>query len=286
MERLINHLQQALDDDEIAKDALLMLRNGRDGSSNPVLASDKNSSSSLKSAQEDTSERTLLIEESSNIFILQGITARILKDSVLPIDLPIKIAAMHLDISPKLIRDLCATQTLYASWGVKFTTCFNQIMDIHEWLIFNNRLIASEAQVRKLRYLRHEMLQLEQAPYGAGMTAITNITYAYFEHPPVIFLLLSSCLSYTVARFILNTIVDFINVRALPLPLSTGGGVALPPLATKELDLRELVVNPTYLQYRHSAVSPAVQQAGEEELGMKVILLAPLVTRPRCPKHL
>lgn len=161
MERLITHLQQTLDDDEAAKDALLMLRTG--------------SAENIDSpSQEHDSERRILIEENSNVFILQSIMSRILKDSILPVDLPIKIAAMHLDISPKLIRNLCATQSIYTTWSTKFTGCFKQVLDIHEWFVQHKCLLISAAQESKIQFLQQEVKRLQEEPYGAGKPTFSS----------------------------------------------------------------------------------------------------------------
>lgn len=279
MERLITHLQQTLDDDEAAKDALLMLRTG--------------SAESMDSpSQENDSERRILIEENSNIFILQSVLSRILKDSVLPIDLPIKIAAMHLDISPKLMRDLCATQTIYTTWSTKFSGCFKQVLDIHQWFVENKCLLISSAQEAKLQFLQQEVKRMKEEPYGAG-----------FEHSLVLHFQ-NSFTSYpshliSVARFILSTVVDFVSTRAVPLPLQLPshplGTAPLPPLGTREIDLRELVINPSRLgptpsESNNSNTSNSSGARGpqrrEEDPDMKVILLAPLELKPRSTKHL
>jgi len=165
MDRLINHLQQTLDDDDVAKDALLMLRTvcpERESSGNQV------DSEGPKNPQVSKSDGTISIEENSHIFILQMITSRILSDSMLSVDLPIKVIAMQLDISPKLIHNFCATQTMYPSWSSKFTGCFKQVLSILEWLIQTKMLLASSAQLSKLQYLREEIHRVQEAPLGAG----------------------------------------------------------------------------------------------------------------------
>eukprot|EP01032_Pedospumella_encystans_P020518 gene20518-23306_t len=87
MDRLINHLQQTLDDDEVAKDALLMLKTVCPNTS----TEDPVDSEEPKNTPVSKSDDTISIEENSHIFILQMITSRILSDSVLPVDLPIKV---------------------------------------------------------------------------------------------------------------------------------------------------------------------------------------------------
>lgn len=92
----------------------------------------------------------------------------------------------------------------------------------------------------------------------------------------------------------MNTIVEFISARAVPIPLlksdtrglrgPTHNCTTLPPLSTKELDLRELVINPPHLQYRQSSARPALD--ADESGGMQVVLLAPLQLKQRSPKHL
>jgi len=94
----------------------------------------------------------------------------------------------------------------------------------------------------------------------------------------------------------LGTVVDFISSRATPLPLQLQlpGNVpfpdALPPLGSREIDLRELLVNPPRLLYRQHAPKRQNQDNGgkeeEDSCGMQVILLAPLTLKPRSPKHL
>lgn len=164
MDRLINHLQQTLDDDEVAKDALLMLKTvcTEDTAGNPA------PTDGAKNPQASGPEATIAIEENSHIFILQMITSRILNDSASPVDLPIKIIAMQLDIAPKLIHSFCATQTMFPSWSLKFTGCFQQILSILEWLIQTKSLLASQDQLSKLQYLREEAQRVQDAPPGAG----------------------------------------------------------------------------------------------------------------------
>ncbi len=85
----------------------------------------------------------------------------------------------------------------------------------------------------------------------------------------------------------MNTIVEFISARAVPIPLlrdPTHNCTTLPPLSTKELDLRELVINPPHLQYRQSSARSALD--ADESGGMQVVLLAPLQLKQRSPKHL
>ena len=159
MERLITHLQQVLDDDEAAKDALLMLRSDEE--------------ENIDSPHE--SRKRILIEENSNIFILQSIMSRILKDSELPIDMPMKIAAMHLDISPKLIRDICTTQSLHTTWSEKFVGCFKQVLDILEWFVHHKCLLVSPVQETKLQFLQQEVKRMHEEPYGAGEYLTTSI---------------------------------------------------------------------------------------------------------------
>lgn len=90
--------------------------------------------------------------------------------------------------------------------------------------------------------------------------------------------------------------VDFISSRATPLPLQLQplGNLPflepLPPLGSREIDLRELLVNSPRLLYRQSASKRQNQDNGvkdeEDNGGMQVILLAPLTLKPRSPKHL
>ena len=173
MDRLINHLQQTLDDDEVAKDALLMLKTVCPNTSteNPIDSEEK------KNPQVSKSDDTISIEENSHIFILQMIASRILNDSVLPVDLPIKVIAMQLDISPKLIHTFCASQTMYPSWSSKFTGCFKQVLSILEWLIQTKMLLASAAQLSKLQFLREEIHRVQEAPLGAGKKILSFVTF-------------------------------------------------------------------------------------------------------------
>lgn len=170
MDRLINHLQQTLDDDEVAKDALLMLKTvcSESLAGNPV---------DPEEPKEPQPNETTSIEENSHIFILQMITSKILNDTVLPVDLPIKVIAMQLDISPKLIHSFCATQTMFPSWSSKFTGCFKQVLSILEWLIQTKMLLASPAQLSKLQYLRDEIQRVQDAPLGAGMCVVSPCKY-------------------------------------------------------------------------------------------------------------
>jgi len=172
MDRLINHLQQTLDDDDVAKDALLMLRTVC-----PESSGNQVDSEGPKNPQVSKSDGTISIEENSHIFILQMITSRILSDSMLSVDLPIKVIAMQLDISPKLIHNFCATQTMYPSWSSKFTGCFKQVLSILEWLIQTKMLLASSAQLSKLQYLREEIHRVQEAPLGAGARYLFAITF-------------------------------------------------------------------------------------------------------------
>lgn len=192
MERLISHLQQTLDDDDAAKDALLLLRSGAEDSAqneNPPAGNIEQ-----ESDFEMEAERRILIEESSHLFILQSITSKILKDSVHPIDLPIKIAALHLDIPPKQIRAFCISQPFHTNWCQKFTVCFTQILDILEWLAKDGRVELSHLQINKLKYLREEMARIEQAPSGEGqLTPISHCMLSYVSFMCPLFYFIYSC---------------------------------------------------------------------------------------------
>lgn len=166
MEKLITHLQETLDEDEAAKEALLHLRNTKNA--------DEVSRKSHTVGQMKLPLKCS--NESGNIFLLELVVASIMGTCSGALDLPLKIAASRLELNVGLLRNICTTQTFITHWSINLLQCLHQIVQVYELAIQRGVCTASGEQWNRLNVLKQEIVQLRDAPRGSGEYWISGIS--------------------------------------------------------------------------------------------------------------
>lgn len=162
MEKLISHLQQTLDEDEAAKEALLLLRSHGSAENANIQTTAVN----LPSI--DVRLFDEVFDSRSSMFILQSITSKIIEDSITNLDLPVKVAAMQLQIPPKLLLEICFIENTSTPWPHNFVSCFWRVLEVCKSSIDRGMLFFSLEQFRKLQELFTEVERIRSGPRGAG----------------------------------------------------------------------------------------------------------------------
>jgi hypothetical protein len=164
MEKLISHLQETLDEDEAAKEALLQLK------SNAMAGTQTqpNHTEVLGKRARPLNLPLKCSTENGNTFLFEIITSSLLKQCESALDLPIKIASMKLDVPTHLLGNICVTQNVYRDWSPNFLHNIDQVVQIYELALEHGVCLANTTQRRRLTSLKSEIAQVRQAPRGAG----------------------------------------------------------------------------------------------------------------------
>ena len=96
MDKLINYLQEALEEDEAAKKALLSLQ---------LQLKPENSKKQIF-------DSVVCFADEGNIYIMEIILSSIFRGCIHDLDLPIFISAIHLSVSSRFLRTICESQTI------------------------------------------------------------------------------------------------------------------------------------------------------------------------------
>jgi hypothetical protein len=166
MEKLISHLQETLDEDEAAKEALLQLKSNT-GAGNQT---QPNQTEVLGKRARPLNLPLKCSTENGNTFLFEIITSSLLKQCESALDLPIKIASMKLDVPANLLGNICVTQNVYNDWSPNFLRSLDQLVQIYELALEHGVCVASTTQRGRLASLKSEIAQVRQAPRGAGRT--------------------------------------------------------------------------------------------------------------------
>lgn len=165
MEKLISHLQETLDEDEAAKEALLLLRNA---GSTP----DTVERAELHKCDVTVPDGIGLHEDELNsrasVFILQSIASKIIQDSTTNLCLPVKVASMQLQLPPSLLMEICFMEDTRTQWPPNFVNCFQRVLEVCRLAVERGVIILSAEQSSKLTSLVEQVQQIRTAPRGAG----------------------------------------------------------------------------------------------------------------------
>lgn len=247
MERLISHLQETLAEDEAVKEALLHLRNTNDVDTGP--ASNTSHGGGLSMPLKCTGEH-------GNVFLLELIVSSVLQTCSAFLDLPVRIVASRLGITAGLLHNICATQTYCTEWSPNLLHSMEQVTEVYSLALQRGVCAASLTQRNKLLQWRDELNRLSTAPQGSGQ-CVPHLAWSEAV------ISVTRFITFTVAKMVLDavlsTALECSTALPLELPHCHPSG---PPLGTREVCLE-------------GAHPPS-----------KVVLLAPLEMRPRCPKHL
>jgi hypothetical protein len=162
MDKLIDQLQETLDEDEAAKEALLQLRNVSNGTEQAFPGASK------ALARRSTLMQQSCVSELGNCFIFELIISAILRACTDALDLPLKIVSCILDVNCAFLANICKTQTLYTTWEPNTIDNVSQIVDVFEIALERGVCIATSAQRDRLKCLKEELSDVKDAPRGAG----------------------------------------------------------------------------------------------------------------------
>ena len=250
MERLINHLQDTLDEDEAAKDALLLLRNKENNCR----------------VSESVDPWEHINDRFTKLLIFESIVAKIMDRCKTSIDLPLFIVSMKLELSVYILRTICDKQTLYTTWSANFIQCINQVISIFETAVLQNIYVPNAVQIIKLAEFKEKIKEIQSEGCETGTVISIKPSHIYVTF-------ISIYTDSIETQFALDAIVEEVLARASALRLETllpSAESGPEPLRTLEVDVASLTSDQPLWIDRQNAV----------------VVLAPLILQPRASKHL
>ena len=153
MDKLINYLQEALDEDEAAKKALLSLQ---------LQLKPENSKKQIF-------DSVVCFADEGNIYIMEIILSSIFRGCIHDLDLPIFISAIHLSVSSRFLRSICESQTIHTQWSKNLLDCINQILEVYLLSIELGVCIALPSQRRSITAFQCHITEIRLSHNGSGM---------------------------------------------------------------------------------------------------------------------